>query len=126
RGERQLVDCRRHRGRGAARRIVPPGHGGVPGADRAAESGVRSAMSRRGLHLFEGYGVELEYMIVDAETLNVRPICDELLKGAAGKVVDSVDMPGGVTWSNELVLHVVELKATQPLARLEGAAAGFQ
>lgn len=32
------------------------------------------------LHLFQAYGVELEYMIVDSDTLNVRPIADELLK----------------------------------------------
>ncbi len=83
-------------------------------------------MSRAPLHLFEGFGVELEYMIVDAETLSVKPIADELLKAVAGKIVDNADMPGGITWSNELALHVIELKATRPLSRLEGSAAEFQ
>ena len=31
------------------------------------------------LHLFAGYGVELEYAIVDRDDLRVRPICDLLL-----------------------------------------------
>ncbi len=67
------------------------------------------------LHLFQGFGIELEYMIVDLETLQVRPIADELLKFAAGSneyVEDFVNGP--ITWSNELVLHVIELKCTQP------------
>jgi glutamate---cysteine ligase / carboxylate-amine ligase len=83
-------------------------------------------MSRPVLHLFEGFGIELEYMIVDVDTLSVRPIADEVLKAVAGKIVDNVDMPGGITWSNELALHVLELKATRPLPSLEGAAAEFQ
>src|SRR5262245_53079317 len=83
-------------------------------------------MSRRDLHLFEGFGVELEYLIVDSESLAVKPICDQLLKAVAGETVGSVDLPGGVTWSNELVLHVVELKGTEPLSRLDGAAVRFQ
>ena len=36
-------------------------------------------MSKTPLHLFEGYGLELEYMIVDRETFEVRPIADWLL-----------------------------------------------
>ncbi len=78
------------------------------------------------LHLFEGFGVELEYMIVDARTLDVRPIADELLKAAAGEVVSGVDWPNGISWSNELVLHVIELKSTEPLPGLEGWAERFQ
>ena len=31
-------------------------------------------------HLFDGFGVELEYMIVDKNTLQVKAIADELLK----------------------------------------------
>ena len=34
--------------------------------------------------LFTCYGVELEYMLVDAQSLDVRPICDDLLTDAAG------------------------------------------
>ena len=34
-------------------------------------------------------------------------------------------MPGGVSWSNELTMHVVELKATEPAPKLAGVAATF-
>jgi len=65
------------------------------------------------LHLFQGFGVELEYMIVDRNTLQVKPITDELLKHELGSYGSDYEN-GMVTWSNELVLHVVELKSTKP------------
>ena len=64
-------------------------------------------------------------MIVDAETLDVRPIADQLLHDAAGDCVSDVDV-GRLGWSNELVLHVVELKTTEPAAGLTGLAEAFQ
>ena len=33
--------------------------------------------------LFSAFGIEIEYMIVDRETLAVRPIADKLLAAAA-------------------------------------------
>jgi len=36
------------------------------------------------LGLFEGYGIEIEYMIVDAASLDPAPVCDWLLTEAAG------------------------------------------
>lgn len=77
------------------------------------------------LGLFEGYGVELEYMIVDAESLDVRPIADQLLAAEAGRIVSDVEL-GPVAWSNELVLHVIELKTNGPAKSLHGLAARFQ
>lgn len=65
------------------------------------------------IHLFQGYGVELEYMLVDRDTLEIKPITDELLKHVLGEYGSDVEN-GVVTWSNELVLHVVELKSTKP------------
>lgn len=65
------------------------------------------------LHLFQGYGVELEYMIVDRDTLSTKPIADELLKHELGHYGSDFEN-GIVTWSNELVLHVIELKSTKP------------
>jgi len=65
------------------------------------------------IHLFQGYGVELEYMLVDRDTLKIRPITDDLLKAVLGEVGSDYEN-GMVTWSNELVLHVVELKSTKP------------
>ncbi len=65
------------------------------------------------IHLFQAYGVELEYMIVDKDTLQVRPIADELLKHELGEYGSDFDN-GMVTWSNELVCHVIEIKSTRP------------
>ncbi|WP_073136790.1 carboxylate-amine ligase [Chryseolinea serpens] len=65
------------------------------------------------IHLFQGYGVELEYMLVDRSTLQIKPITDDLLKHELGHYGSDVDK-GMVTWSNELVMHVVELKSTKP------------
>ncbi len=65
------------------------------------------------IHLFQGYGVELEYMLVDRDTLQIKPITDELLKHELGEYGGDFEN-GIVTWSNELVLHVVELKSTKP------------
>jgi gamma-glutamyl:cysteine ligase YbdK (ATP-grasp superfamily) len=73
-------------------------------------------------HLFEGYGIELEYMLVDRNTLHIMPISDELLKEVLGNYGSDYEN-GIVTWSNELVLHVIELKSTKPeadLTALEG------
>ncbi|MDH4065087.1 MAG: glutamate-cysteine ligase family protein, partial [Acidobacteriota bacterium] len=70
-------------------------------------------------------GVELEYMIVDRATLNTRPIADELLKTVSGQYDTEVDR-GAMSWSNELALHVVELKTTQPVHTLRGLAHLFQ
>lgn len=69
------------------------------------------------LGLFEGFGIELEYMIIDRESLNIRPIADELFKSFAGDYVSDVE-DGAITWSNELVNHVVELKTTRPVPSL--------
>ena len=65
------------------------------------------------IHLFQGYGIELEYMLVDRDTLKIRPLTDELLKHELGEYGSDFEN-GIITWSNELVLHVVELKSTKP------------
>jgi carboxylate-amine ligase len=74
----------------------------------------------RPLELFEAFGVELEYMIVDRQCLDIRPLADQLLQAAAGEIVSELEQ-GEISWSNELALHVIELKSTEPaksLARL--------
>src|SRR5260221_13253866 len=65
------------------------------------------------LHLFQAFGIELEYMLVDKTTLAVKPITDELLKHELGKYASDFEN-GLVNWSNELVLHVIELKYSKP------------
>ena len=77
-----------------------------------------------GLHLFEGYGIELEYMIVDRATLSVMPAADRVLEAEAGEIVSEVEV-GLLRWSNELVLHVIELKTNGPAPSLRGLAAAF-
>jgi len=78
--------------------------------------------------LFGAFGVELEYMIVDRETLDVRPVCDELFQRATGAETADVEpdgADGAVSWSNELALHVVELKTQRPTPRLDGLGEHF-
>lgn len=67
--------------------------------------------------IFEVYGVELEYMIVDRTTLAVKPITDELFKKVTGAYVSDYEN-GKVDWSNELVNHVLELKTHKPEQQL--------
>lgn len=79
------------------------------------------------LGAFAACGIELEYMIVDRDTLGVLPIADRLLQRAAGAAtpVDEVAR-GRFAWSNELVLHLVEVKNARPDADVAQLAAGFQ
>jgi gamma-glutamyl:cysteine ligase YbdK (ATP-grasp superfamily) len=81
--------------------------------------------SQRPLHLFAGYGIEVEYMIVDRETLDVRPLADRVLEAQAGEIVEEVEV-GALSWSNELPLHQIELKTNGPAPRLAGLAGHFQ
>ena len=82
-------------------------------------------MTNDSFHLFEVIGVELEYMIVDRDTLDVRPICDELLISESGEVVSDIER-GPITWSNELASHVIELKTSRPVENLDQVANQFQ
>ena len=74
--------------------------------------------------LFEATGVELEYMIVDRKTLSIRPIADRVLEAVGGSGETEVDL-GDVAWSNELALHVIEIKTNGPVTTLDGLAARF-
>ncbi|WP_017729859.1 carboxylate-amine ligase [Nafulsella turpanensis] len=67
--------------------------------------------------IFEVFGVELEYMIVDRDTLAVKPIADELLKKVTGAYVSDFEN-GEIDWSNELVNHVLEIKTHRPASSL--------
>ncbi|HQO04444.1 MAG TPA: glutamate-cysteine ligase family protein [Spirochaetota bacterium] len=77
------------------------------------------------LRLFEGFGVELEYMVVSRDSLKVLPVVDELLRDVAGAYVNEVET-GPLVWSNELVRHVVELKTNGPASSLPGIEGRFQ
>ena len=80
---------------------------------------------KRPLHLFDGYGVEMEYMIVDKDSLNVLPVSDKLLELAAGEIVNE-HARTPFAWSNELVLHVIEVKSDGPAESLAGLGEDFQ
>ncbi len=73
----------------------------------------------KSIHLFEGYGIELEYMIVDRKSLDVMPIADRILEAPDGKIVSEIER-GEIAWSNELVLHVIELKTNGPAKSFSG------
>jgi carboxylate-amine ligase len=74
--------------------------------------------------LFEVTGVELEYMIVDSVTLEIKPLCDVLLMGMSDVLTGDYEN-GDIAWSNELVNHVVELKTNGPALSLNGLSNSF-
>ncbi|MEJ2688909.1 MAG: glutamate-cysteine ligase family protein [Deltaproteobacteria bacterium] len=76
------------------------------------------------LHLFQAFGIELEYMIVSRDSLDVLPVADRILQAAAGKQVNEVER-GNLAWSNELALHVLELKTNGPVGGVDGLSTLF-
>lgn len=64
-------------------------------------------------HLFEVAGIELEYMVVRRKSLKVFPAVDQLLTAKNGSFTSDLDN-GAISWSNELVAHVIELKTNGP------------
>ncbi|WP_434037730.1 glutamate-cysteine ligase family protein [Formosa sp. 4Alg 33] len=75
-------------------------------------------------HLFDVYGIELEYMLVHQSDLKIAPIVDTLLTKKKGKLTSDI-VNGKIAWSNELVAHVVELKTNGPTKDLNGLASLF-
>ncbi|KTD62549.1 carboxylate-amine ligase [Legionella spiritensis] len=64
--------------------------------------------------LFSVIGLEIEYMLVDKDTLEVQPKSDLILQALAdGELTNEVAL-GDIAVSNELVLHVLELKNNGP------------
>ncbi|MBL7663889.1 MAG: hypothetical protein JNM93_02060 [Bacteriovoracaceae bacterium] len=64
--------------------------------------------------LFDVYGIEAEYMIVDQKSLKIKTISDTLLTDLNdGELTDDIELDD-VSLSNELVRHVIELKCTEP------------
>lgn len=79
---------------------------------------------RDDLGLWAGYGIEIEWMIVDTETLDVRPAADALLAGVAGEAATEFE-DGAITWTNELARHLIEAKSTSPMPSLAEAHTAF-
>lgn len=77
------------------------------------------------LSAFSGYGVELEYIIVDRSTLSILPIADKVLHRLAGTYASEYGC-GELAWSNELALHLLELKNVEPKPDINLLPAAFQ
>jgi len=75
--------------------------------------------------LFSVLGIEIEYMLVDRDTLAVQPKSDLILNMLAGEQVNQVAL-GEIAASNELVLHVLELKNNGPKPAHPTVASQFQ
>lgn len=75
-------------------------------------------------HLFEVYGIELEYMLINSKNFKVAPIVDLLLTKKNGELTSDVDN-GNIAWSNELVAHVIELKTNGPTNDLDNLSVDF-
>ena len=82
-------------------------------------------MTEEALPAFAAYGIELEYMLVDRASLAVRPMADELLKTEAPEASWEVTH-GDLGWSQELALHVIEVKNLRPAADLADLAVKFR
>ena len=74
---------------------------------------------RHALSLFEGCGIELEHMLVHSGSLDVLPVSDMVLRSRTGRSVNEV-VSGQAGWSNEFVLHVMEIKNIKPVRTLSG------
>lgn len=64
--------------------------------------------------LFSVMGIEIEYMIVDQHSLDIQPKCDQLIQQRGGIIQNALALTPAIALSNELVLHVLELKNDPP------------
>jgi gamma-glutamyl:cysteine ligase YbdK (ATP-grasp superfamily) len=76
------------------------------------------------LHLFDAFGIELEYMITARETGAVLPVADNFFLAVCGEHCSDFDTEK-ISFSNELALHVLELKTNGPAERLDTLPAQF-
>ncbi len=65
------------------------------------------------LHVFQACGIELEYAIVGRNDLSCKPIADQILNQLSGGDPNQAAR-GMLGWSNEMFMHVIELKNLQP------------
>ena len=63
--------------------------------------------------IFSVLGIEIEYMLVDKDTFNVQPKSDLIISALAGELVNELVLDD-IALSNELVMHVIELKNNGP------------
>ena len=77
------------------------------------------------LHLFQGFGIELEYMLVADPSMDIKGVSDMLLIDEQGELQEEI-AKGAFCWSNELALHVIEIKTNGPAQDFYRTAQGFQ
>ncbi|WED42572.1 glutamate-cysteine ligase family protein [Legionella cardiaca] len=63
--------------------------------------------------IFSVLGIEIEYMLVDRHHLNVQPRSDLILQALGGQLANEIVLED-IAISNELVMHVLELKNNGP------------
>lgn len=76
------------------------------------------------LSLFSGFGIEIEMALVNRDDFSVLPVGDRVLHSAGARGPNEV-VRGATRWSNELCLHVIELKTNGPRPSLDGLAAAL-
>ncbi len=69
-------------------------------------------------HLFDVFGIEIEYMIIQTETRAVAPLTDRIMTAQCGQPENECRL-GPCEVSNELAAHVFEIKTPQPTADLD-------
>ncbi len=74
--------------------------------------------------IFSVFGIELEYMIVNRDTLEILPLSEVLFKEKTGDFNGRYEA-GEITWTNELTAHVIELKNTAPKTSFKGLHTAF-
>ncbi len=93
-GQRQPERRPRRRGRDPRRRALRSHHERDSSARRCRQTVQTRRLNRRQggrSDCSTAYGLEVEYMLVDGETLDVAPAADQLLEAAAGELTDEFE-----------------------------------
>jgi gamma-glutamyl:cysteine ligase YbdK (ATP-grasp superfamily) len=93
-------------------------------AQPEACSAVPAEPAAQALPAFSAIGIELEYMLVDHDSLVCLAVADRVLQ-SGGEVVNEIAW-GELAWSNEFFRHVIELKNPRPTADLQHLQRDFQ
>src|SRR4051812_30650661 len=97
--QRQSEYRRGERGWRVEGRALPRDPGSFPAQDTRAVAGRGRMTARFSIPAFAACGIELEYAIVDAATLDVAPLAQRLLDAVGGAPLRT---RGECDWSNEI------------------------
>lgn len=94
---------------------------------RTRNEAIGQPSSTTPLRAFQACGIELEYALVGRRDLEVAALADQALRLLGGSQAPVSDVPRGMFgWSNELTLHVVEIKNEDPTVPMDLLASRFQ